>query len=72
MHGKEMDGVQTSMAETIPSIDQMFKDLEDEVGAQQESESPSRERGAVQKTAEAGDTTDLRRRARSIIDGNEH
>ena len=71
MHGKEMDGVETSMAESIPSIDQMLKDLEDEVGAEQESESPAREHGAGEKTAGVGDTADLRRRARNIIDGNE-
>lgn len=71
MNGKEMDGIETSMAETIPSVDQMLKDLEDEVGAQQENELPAREHAAAGRNADPGDTADLRRRARQIIDGNE-
>jgi hypothetical protein len=75
MHGKEMEGAATAMPDMVPTIDQMLKDLEDEVGAEQESEAPSRGRGTTEKaeraSADASDTSDLRQRARKIIEGNE-
>ena len=73
MHEKEMEGAATGMADRVPSLDQMLKDLEDEVAAEQEGESfGTRTRGKVEKAAsEAGDTAALRQRARRIIEGNE-
>ena len=71
MHEKEMEGAATSKPDSIPSIDQMLKDLEDEVASDNEDEAPPR-RGerAMPEPAEPGDTADLRNRARKIIEGN--
>jgi hypothetical protein len=44
MYGKEMEGVQTQMTDVIPSIDEMEKQLEDEVAADLGAEKPSRAR----------------------------
>jgi hypothetical protein len=73
MHEKEMEGAATGMADRVPSLDQMLKDLEDEVAEEQGGESPgTRTREKAEKAAgEAGDTAGLRQRARKIIEGNE-
>ena len=71
MHEKEMDGATTALTDRVPTLDQMFKDLEDEVSCDQEGEAPSRAReSAEKKTTEAGDTSELRSRARKISEGN--
>ncbi len=72
MNEKEMEGASTGMADRVPSLDQMLQDLEDEVAGEQESEAPARpSRESVEKkVTEAGDTSDLRARARKIIEGN--
>jgi hypothetical protein len=44
MYGKEMEGVKDAQSDTIPSIDEMQKQLEDEVAADLGSEKPSRAR----------------------------
>ena len=41
MHEKEMDGVGNQMADSVPSVDQMFHDLEGEVAAQIVEERPA-------------------------------
>lgn len=71
MHEKEMEGAATTLSDRVPTIDQMIKDLEDEVAAEQESPTPAPIPEAVeQKTAAADNTSDLRARARKIIEGN--
>jgi hypothetical protein len=71
-HTKEMEGVEGSMAETVPSVEQMFQDLEDEVAEAQGDEAPSGIRRVDEKnSAAAADTADLRQRARKIIEGGQ-
>lgn len=71
MHGKEMEGASTQMADAVPSLEQMYKDLEDEVASEQEGEAPSRRRERAETASkESGDTAELRERARKIIEGN--
>jgi hypothetical protein len=72
LHEKEMDGVANQATDRVPTMDQMLKDLEDEVSAEQEGEAPARGRGMREAgAAEESDTADLRARARKIIEGNE-
>lgn len=71
MHEKEMEGASTQMADAVPSLEQMYKDLEDEVASEQEGEAPSRRRERAETASkESGDTAELRERARKIIEGN--
>lgn len=44
MYGKEMEGAQAQMTDVIPSIEEMEKQLEDEVAADLGAEKPSRAR----------------------------
>ena len=72
MRDKEMEGVEGAMTDQIPSVDQMFKDLEDEVVSESDAEPPARSRAAAESSARADDdTANLRARARKIIDGNQ-
>ena len=73
MHEKEMEGAATGMADRVPSLDQMMKDLEDEVAVEQEgaSSGSGRRERAERAVDEAGETSGLRERARKIIEGNE-
>ncbi len=41
MHDKEMEGVSNQATDTVPSVDQMFKDLEGEVAAEISEDLPS-------------------------------
>lgn len=72
MHEKEMEGAATHESDTVPTLDQMMKDLQDEVAVDIEGETPAKNRKAAEKSAEsAGDTASLRQRARKIIDGGQ-
>ncbi len=72
MHGKEMEGVEGAMTDVVPTVDQMFKDLEDEVAADQEETMPSRRKETQDPAAsERQDTAALRERARKIIEGGQ-
>jgi translation elongation factor EF-1beta len=72
VHEKEMEGAATHESETVPSLDQMMKDLQDEVAVEIEGEAPAKARQSTSKSAEeAGDTASLRQRARKIIDGGQ-
>lgn len=71
VHEKEMEGATTQLTDSVPSLEQMFKDLEDEVASEQDDEAPSRTRERTEKASrEATDTAELRERARKIIDSN--
>ena len=67
MHDKEMEGAATGAADRVPSLDQMLADLEDEVAADSDDAAPAPRRRAA---PDAEDTTELRARARKIIEGN--
>jgi hypothetical protein len=41
MHEKEMEGTGSQMTDSVPSVDQMFKDLEGEVAAEIGEERPA-------------------------------
>ncbi len=71
MHEKEMEGATNALTDAVPSLDQMLKDLEDEVASENEEAAPSRraERAGA-AAAESSDTEDIRRRARKVIEGN--
>lgn len=78
MHGKEMEGAATHESETVPTLDQMMKDLQDEVAVDIEGETPAggrktarKDKTATEPAATGDSTADLRARARKIIDGGQ-
>ena len=71
MHATEMAGVEGAMTDMVPTVEQMFKDLEDEVAEQQDEESPARTRQVDKAGGATEDTAELRQRARKIIEGGQ-
>ncbi|HXP59093.1 MAG TPA: hypothetical protein VN829_01310 [Dongiaceae bacterium] len=70
MHEKEMEGVGSQMADSVPSVDQMFKDLEGEVAAEIGQELPST--GKVASGGEGGIKAEIgegRRRLKDLLEG---
>lgn len=70
MHEKEMSGVGSQMADSVPSVDQMFKDLEGEVAAEIGQELPST--GKVASGGEGGIKQEIgegRRRLKDLLEG---
>jgi len=70
MYGKEMEGVKNQMTDVVPSIEEMEKQLQDEVASEIETERPSEGR-AKSKDADSDETADIRKRARKIIEGDD-
>lgn len=71
-HAKEMEGVDMALTDQVPSVEQMLQDLEDEVAGGADVEPPGRAReSATRKAREADETSEIRARARKIIDGNQ-
>lgn len=70
MHEKEMEGVGSQMTDSVPSVDQMFKDLEGEVAAEIGGERPaavkvtSGKDGGVKEEIGEG-----RRRLKDLLEG---
>jgi hypothetical protein len=70
MHEKEMEGTGSQMTDSVPSVDQMFKDLEGEVAAEIGEEHP-----ATDKVAPATDgglkeqIGEGRRRLKDLLEG---
>lgn len=71
MHAKEMEGAASSLADAVPSLDQMLRDLEDEVATANESDVVSRTADVERAADDDGASTrELRGRARRVIEGN--
>ncbi|MBM3878977.1 MAG: hypothetical protein FJ387_04560 [Verrucomicrobia bacterium] len=71
LHSKEMEGVESSLADQVPSLDQMLKELEDEVAEESGGGRSGRARESAERAVkEADETAGLRARARKIIEGN--
>jgi hypothetical protein len=70
MHSKEMEGVEGALTDSVPSMESLMSDLEDEVADTQVEEAPARKTKAERAPAAAEETAKLRERARKIIDGN--
>ena len=68
-HEKEMDGVEGATTEHVPSVEKMLADLEDEVAIVQEEAVSTSKGGAKAASVSSLDASDLRSRARRIIDG---
>ncbi len=70
MHEKEMEGVGSQMTDSVPSVDQMFKDLEGEVAAEIGEERPAT--GKVTPAKEGGLKEEIgegRRRLKDLLEG---
>jgi hypothetical protein len=69
-YGKEMEGVQSQMTDTVPSVEDMMKDLEDEA-----AEDIGGERTSGEKTSRSKDTSvkqdigEGRRRLKDLLEG---
>lgn len=72
-HAKEMEGVEGSLTDSVPTIDDLMRDLQDEVADTQVEEAPARKSTTAEGRAKApdpADTADLRKRAREQIEKN--
>jgi len=70
MYGKEMEGVQASMTDVVPSIEDMAKQLEDEVAADLDSEKPSKGRAKAEKDAGLSEQIgEARKRLKEMMEG---
>lgn len=72
-HAKEMEGVEGAMTDSVPTLDDLMSDLQDEVADTQVEESPARRSRATEslgKVPDPADTADLRKRARDQIEKN--
>jgi energy-converting hydrogenase A subunit M len=70
MHSKEMEGVEGALTDSVPTLDSLMTDLEDEVADTQVEEAPARKTKSSRTAPATADTAKLRERARKIIDGN--
>ena len=79
MYGKEMAGVENQMTDTIPSIDDMQKQLEDEVAADIGTDTTKRTTAATEKepaSGEGGSSTkeqisEGRKRLKDLLEGEQ-
>lgn len=72
-HAKEMEGVEGALADSVPSVEDLMKDLEDEVADTQVEEAPALRSSTVEGRAALPDpanTQDLRKRAREQVEKN--
>lgn len=72
MNSKEMEGVEGALTDSVPTIDSLMADLEDEVADTQADEAPARKVLSESPAAASpvADTAAIRQRARRIIDSN--
>jgi hypothetical protein len=82
LYGKEMEGMETKMTDMVPSIDDMRKQLEEEVAADIGEDKPVKSRARVKASAEKAETAgsetdaldqriaDARRRIREGLEGD--
>ena len=73
MYGKEMDGIEDHESDIIPSIDDMMKDLEDEVVAEVRNNKlaePGMVNGTAEDTSLSAEISAGRRRLKDLMDDN--